>query len=182
MKGIVFNLLEECVRAAHGDNAWDALLDAAELDGAYTSLGSYPDDHLGRLVAAAASVQGVPENEILRWFGRGAIPRLAEKYPAFFRPHDSTLPFLLTLNKIIHAEVRKLYPGAQVPVFEFETRPNQELVVEYRSSRGLCALAVGMIEGAARQFGEQVTLSHPRCRQQGEDACIFHVTFAPSVG
>ena len=38
MKGIVFNLLEEVVTEAYGADAWDSLLDAAGLDGAYTSL------------------------------------------------------------------------------------------------------------------------------------------------
>jgi len=42
MKGIVFNLLEEVVTTHHGSDTWDLLLDTARLDGAYTSLGSYP--------------------------------------------------------------------------------------------------------------------------------------------
>ncbi|MBN3851729.1 heme NO-binding protein, partial [Paraburkholderia sp. Ac-20342] len=37
MKGIVFNLLEELVRREHGEDAWDDLLDAAHVQGAYTS-------------------------------------------------------------------------------------------------------------------------------------------------
>ncbi len=54
MKGIIFNLVEEVVRNRYGEDTWDELLDAAGLDGAYTSLGSYPDEELLRLVAAAA--------------------------------------------------------------------------------------------------------------------------------
>jgi hypothetical protein len=42
MKGIVFNLLEEVIRKEHGEDAWDALLEVTELDGAYTSSGAIP--------------------------------------------------------------------------------------------------------------------------------------------
>jgi hypothetical protein len=46
MKGIIFNLLEEVVIRDHGADTWDELLSATCLDGAYTSLGSYPDEHI----------------------------------------------------------------------------------------------------------------------------------------
>ena len=32
----------------------------------------------------------------------------AKRYPEFFEPHETTLEFLLTLNEMIHPEVRKL--------------------------------------------------------------------------
>ena len=50
MKGIIFNLLEEVVIRDHGADTWDELLNATSLDGAYTSLGSYPDEHIQVLV------------------------------------------------------------------------------------------------------------------------------------
>src|SRR5437773_2399002 len=121
MKGIVFNLLEQVVRQEYGEATWDQLLAAARLDGAYTSLGSYRDEDLYQLVGAAASALGLEPDAVVRWFGRKAMPLLAQKYPKFFEPHRSTRAFVLTLNDIIHPEVRKLYPGAQVPVFGFDT-------------------------------------------------------------
>src|SRR5258707_15404930 len=113
MKGIIFNLLEEVVTQQYGESTWEKLLDAAQIDGAFTSLGNYPDEHLFKLVAAASAALHQPPNEIVRWFGNRAIPLLARKYPAFFQKHRSTQAFLLTLNSIIHPEVRKLYPGAE---------------------------------------------------------------------
>ncbi|GBQ51026.1 heme NO-binding domain-containing protein [Komagataeibacter sucrofermentans] len=52
MKGIVFNILEEVVEKNHGAEAWDTLLEAANVSGAYTSLGSYPDAEMQALVVA----------------------------------------------------------------------------------------------------------------------------------
>ena len=56
MKGIVFNLLEEAVSSTYGDAAWDRLLDAAGLEGAYTSLGSYDDAEIAALEKAQGLV------------------------------------------------------------------------------------------------------------------------------
>lgn len=177
MKGIVFNLLEEVVSAQYGPEVWDTLLDDARLDGAYTSLGSYVDTQMIALVMAASRRLGVGPQEVLRWFGRHAIALLADRYPNFFEGHASTRPFILTLNDIIHPEVRKLYPGADVPEFSFDTSSPDETRIEYRSARRLCALAFGMIEGAAEHFGEQAQIAESDCMHSGAAHCSFAVSF-----
>lgn len=177
MKGIVFNLLEELVRRDHGENAWDDLLESAGLDGAYTSLGSYADEEMMRLVAAASAVLERPPEAILRWFGRNALPLLAEKYPYFLATQNSTRRFLLTLNDIIHPEVRKLYPGAIVPVFDFDTTSPDVLLMGYKSERKLCALAQGFVEGAADHYGEDLSFEHLKCMHRGDEKCVFRIRF-----
>lgn len=177
MKGIVFNLLEELVRRDHGENTWDVLLESAGLDGAYTSLGSYADEELMKLVAAASGALQVPSETILLWFGRHAMPLLAAKYPSFFASQSTTRPFLLTLNDIIHPEVRKLYPGAHVPVFDFDTSSPDVLLMGYKSEKQLCALAQGFVEGAADHYGEDVSFEHVQCMHRGDEKCVFRIAF-----
>ena len=179
MKGIVFNLLADLVRRDFGDDAWDDLLDAARASGSYTSLGTYEDEELIRLVAAAATALDRTPSDILRWYGRGAMPMLAQKYPHFFAAPASTRPFLLTLNHIIHPEVRKLYPGAGVPEFAYPDASGDALVMEYRSARQLCMLAEGFISGAADHFGETVTIEQPECMHRGDARCLVRLTFVP---
>lgn len=177
MKGIIFNLLEEVVRKEYGEETWPALLDAAQLDGVYTSLGNYPDSDLTKLVAAASTALNLPPNAIVRWFGVNALPLLAEKYAKFFQPHKSTRSFVLTVNSIIHPEVRKLYPGAYVPEFEFDASSPDVLVMKYGSTRKLCALAEGFVEGAATHFGETVQMKHPQCMHRGDEQCVLEFSF-----
>lgn len=177
MKGIVFNLLEDVITAQHGERTWDKLLEAARLEGAYTSLGSYPDSDLDRLVGAASAALNLPGDRIVRSFGRDAIPLLAERYPAFFEPHHSARPFILTLNDIIHPEVRKLYPGAQAPNFEFDESSPDVLSIGYKSERKMCAFAEGLIEGAAAYFGEQAQIEQPRCVTRGDAQCLLLCSF-----
>lgn len=180
MKGVIFNLAEEVIVASHGEDTWDALLDAAGLDGSYTSLGNYPDSDLFRLVDAASSLLGVPAGDVVRTLGEGALPLLAGRYPAFFAGHSSTRSFVLTLNEVIHSEVRKLYPGAEVPEFDFDDSDPACLVVSYRSPRKLCALAEGFILGAARHYGEEATLDQTCCLHRGDDHCLIRCRFTPT--
>lgn len=179
MKGIVFNLLEEVVSNSYGDAAWDHLLDAAGLDGAYTSLGSYSDDEIFALVKVASDTLALPQDDVLRWFGRQAMPLLAARYPAFFANHADPRSFLLTLNSIIHPEVRKLYPGAQTPVFDFDTSLSDLLAIGYNSPRRLCALAEGFMQGAAEYYGQRADIVQTECMHHGAERCLFHVRTMP---
>lgn len=177
MKGIVFNLLEEAVSGDFGEATWDHLLDEAGLDGAYTSLGSYDDAEVVRLVEVASRALQIPPQDVLIWFGRRAMPLLVKRYPQFFGGHATARSFLLTLNSLIHPEVRKLYPGATPPVFDFDTSDSETLVIGYNSARRLCALAEGFMQGAAEHYGEQAQVRQSHCMHDGADKCVFHVQF-----
>lgn len=182
MKGIIFNLLEDMVSGQDGDAAWDELLDAAALDGGYSAIGNYPDQELLDLVSAAAAASGVDPDEITRAFGRHALTGLAARYPQFFDPHTSTRDFLLTLNDVIHPEVRKLHPEADPPVFDYDTSDPHRLGIGYSSARRLCVFAEGMIVGAARHFGEDVRVTQSQCMNEGADHCLIECTFAGPGG
>ena len=124
----------------------------------------------------------MPAEDIIRWFGRNALPLLAKSYPKFFEPHDSTRPFVLTLNDIIHPEVRKLYPGADVPVFDFDTSSDEVLVMDYVSRRQLCSFAEGLIEGAADHYGETVSIEQSQCMGRGDSKCVLEITLGRASG
>ncbi len=177
MKGIVFNLLEQLVARDFGEGTWDALLDASGLDGAYTSLGNYPDEDLFKLVGAAAQRLDMPPDDVVSWLGRNALPLFALRYPQLFAPHNSTRSFVLTLNDIIHPEVRKLYPGADVPEFDFDSR-DEVLVMGYRSPRKMCSFAEGLLLGAGDHYGERLTIEQPLCMKRGDDHCVLEIAFS----
>ncbi len=177
MKGVIFNLIEEVVAEAFGADAWDAMLDSAGLDGAYTSLGSYPDAELTGLVRAGAELTGTPADALVRDIGRLAIPRLEARYPQFFAGAGDARAFILALNTIIHPEVRKLYSGAHCPHFHFATQ-GRSLLLGYDSPRRLCHLAHGFIDGLALRYDEQITVSQPRCMHRGDAMCQLQIDWA----
>ncbi len=181
MKGIIFNLLEDVVHSNFGPDAWDDMIENARVSGVYTSLGNYPHGELLALIDEFSARHASSRDELLVWFGRHAIPLLAERYADFFVPHERLKPFLLTLNDVIHSEVRKLYPGGEPPVFLFESPADDddaELLIRYRSRRKLCKLAEGFTMGAADYFGETVTVEQTQCMLDGEDECRLLCSFA----
>lgn len=179
MKGVVFNLLEETVTRAFGADTWDALVDASGVSGAYTSLGNYPDAEIEALVAAAMAALSLNRDQVLRWFGQNAIPVLAELYPDFFRAADARA-FTEGVNSIIHAEVRKLYPGAACPHFRLSQGASGDLVMDYLSTRNMCALAQGFVEGTATWYGEQADFRHTACTAHGDPHCTFAIAWSPA--
>lgn len=178
MKGVVFDLLEDIVTDEYGADAWDDLLSAAGLEGAYTTLGSYPDEDLLALVGAASGALKLPPDEVVRWFGRRAMPRFAERHEDLLARYRSTQDLVLGLNDIIHPEVRKLYPGAFVPEFGYdEVRPGH-VAMSYVSPRRLCAFAEGLVQGATDVYGERVEIAQPECMLRGDARCLIVLDFA----
>ena len=162
----------------HGERVWDDVLEAAGSDGIYTAVGSYPDEELNSLVGAAAGMLDVTSDDLVREFGRKAIPHFAERYPQFFAPHSNTRSFVLTLNEVIHPEVRKLFPGADVPTFEFSLPDDQTVELAYVSKRRLCSFAEGLILGATGHYGETVEMRQTSCMKRGDERCVLRCTFA----
>ncbi len=102
---------------------------------------------------------------------------MAARFPHFFTPHTDTRSFVLTLNEIIHPEVRKLYPGADVPEFGFDNSQEHALFMRYNSARKMCAFAQGLIEGAAAYYGEEVDFRQAECMHRGDPECVFEIAF-----
>ena len=171
----MFNLLEEVVQRRAGPDLWDDLLAQAGVDGAWTSLGNYSDAEMAGLVEAAADRLGMSAPQALRWFGENAMPLLKERYPALFAGHASSRDFILSVNSMIHPEVRKLYSGASCPFFHFHEGPEGTVSLGYNSPRKMCALADGFMRGAARLFCEEVAVSHRSCMHRGDDRCVMEL-------
>ncbi len=175
MKGVVFNLLEEAVRREFGPDVWDDLLDEANVQGAYTSLGNYSDEEIVALVSTAATKLKLSNGDVLRWFGERAMPILKEKYPTLFQNHSSARNFVLSVNSIIHPEVRKLYSGASCPFFHFREGENGSVMMGYESSRKMCDLADGFVRGASKIFCEEVEINHQTCMNHGAEKCLMEI-------
>lgn len=181
MKGVVFTLLQQVVTDEYGEATWDGLIDAAGVTGAYTSVSTYPDEEMDALVAAAASALGMPGDEVLTWFGRRCMPLFAATYPAVFEGHGSARSLVLALNDVIHPEVRKLFPGAYVPEFDYDASSPDGLTISYSSKRRLCSFAEGLIHGASDHFGEIATVVHRRCMKAGDPTCEITCTFVKAA-
>ncbi len=176
MKGIVFTMLADMVIEKFGLDVWDELLTKTGDDGIYVSTETYPDEALTALVVAAHEKSGIPVNDLVRAFGEYMFPLFYKKNPSFFLEGQTLKEFLLTVDQVIHVEVRKLHPGVNLPEFNYVDEKDSELTMIYASPRKLCMLAEGLISGAAKHFNTEYKLDHSSCMHDGAESCELHLT------
>lgn len=176
MKGVIFNLVEDVVRQEHGDDFWDGVIEASGVSGAYTSLGTYPDGELDALASTVALRTGAGPSDVVRHVAHDGIPMLAERYPEFFTPHTDARSFLLSLNTVVHPEVRRLFPGAHVPEFAFRFPEPDVIELVYAGERRRCDMAEGLVLGAGRYYDQVLEVVQPECVRRGGDRCVLRVS------
>jgi hypothetical protein len=184
MKGIVFNLLEKMVTERFGIEAWEGLLERATLktpNGAFLGSQTYPDEDLMSLVASASEATKIPAEQLVQAFGLFMFPHLAALAPSFLEGHKRAKDFLLSVDRVIHVEVRKLHPGSVLPRFTCEDPAPDRLVMIYQSRRNLCDLAIGLIEGAGKHFGERIGIEQTKCVKRGDANCHLSLTFSAAA-
>lgn len=160
MKGIVFTEFLDMVEQRYSLDMVDALLDAVQpvCGGAYTAVGTYPHEDMVALVLALSQRVDVPPAQLLQAFGEHLAGRFVRLYPQFFAQTQDTLEFLAGVEDVIHVEVRKLYPDAELPRFQVEAREPGRLVLRYLSSRHLEDFAEGLMRGCAHHFGQSLQI------------------------
>jgi len=160
MKGMVFTEFLEMVESKFSADMVDDIIDDANLPngGAYTAVGTYDHAELVAMVVALSKRTDIAVPALVQVFGEHLFGRFHALYPSFFQGVTSALDFLEGIESVIHTEVRKLYPDAQLPQFEC-TRSDDGLQMLYSSPRHFGDLAEGLIKGAVAHFGDvlQVT-------------------------
>ena len=178
MKGIVFTEFLEMVEEKFSPAVVDDIIAACDLPsgGSYTAVGTYEHDEIVQLVGALSRLTGQPVPDLLRAFGRHLFGRFAAIYPQFFRGVHSAFAFLMNIETHIHAEVKKLYPDAELPSFECHLPGADRMEMVYRSSRPFAALAEGLITGCAEHFAEHISIDSESLSGDGNCAVRFRLT------
>ena len=146
----------ELVEQQFGMDTLDDIIEAAKLpnDGAYTATGTYDYQEIVKLVMLLSQKTGVPIPNLLHSFGKFLFNRFAQNYGVFFEGVPDARTFLSRIEGVIHVEVRKLYPDAELPRFEHRTLDDGSFQLDYFSARQFEDLAHGLIEGCCEHFNE----------------------------
>lgn len=160
MKGIVFTEFLEMVEDRFSPEVADQIIEQSDPSsgGAYTAVGTYDPQEMMQLVVSLSQVSGTPVPDLLKTFGRHLFGRFYKGYPRFFVGINNTLDFLKTIESVIHVEVLKLYPDAELPRFECVSAEPGKLVLVYRSARRLADLAEGLMLGCADHYGSTLDI------------------------
>lgn len=176
MKGVVFDILRDMVEESYGLEGWQSIIDKAGSNGIFVSTKTYQDAELMALVSAASDITGISINDLVFAFGEFMIPNFYKRFPELFNGAPNFIKFLISVDQIIHVEVRKLYPDAGLPTFDYSDESPTALTMIYKSPRKLCRLAEGLISGSAKHFDQQYLIKHDPCMHDGHDHCSLKVS------
>ena len=162
MKGMVLRGLVEHMESAFGLDVADKVLLEADLPsgGAYTTVGVYDHAEVLEIVTHLSRHTGVDGAVLVDGFGEFLFPKLVDAHPEFLEDQDDLFTFLEGIEGIIHVNVRRLYPEAELPRFACARQGDGQLMMEYQSHRPFAGLVPGLIRGASRHFGEVVEIDH----------------------
>lgn len=139
----------------------------------------YDDELMEKGVGIVNQLTRIPVGLLLREYGRYYIANaLTGKLCSYLLSQIHSGRDLLLAMRDTHAGMRVAFEGATPPVFEYGVGhdPN-EIILTYRSERGLCSVLHGAIEGAAIRYNERVHALERACVKQGAMACRFEVRF-----
>jgi Haem-NO-binding len=160
VKGLVFTEFLDLVETEFGLEIADSILEnlKSETGGAYTTVGTYDHSELLQMVGSLSELTNIAVPDLVRTFGTHLFGRFAVVFPAYCDGADSTFQFLRIVEGLIHQEVRRLYPDAELPNLDCEVLSADSIAVEYRSSRPFADLAHGMILGCIAHYGETISV------------------------
>lgn len=173
MKGMVFTEFLEMVEDRFSLEIADRIIEASNLPsgGAYTAVGTYDHEEMIQLVTHLSTETEIAVPDLLRTFGKHLFGRFVGSYPQFFEGVASTFGFLGNIEGYIHVEVRKLYPDADLPSFEYDTSEPGRLTMVYRSTRPFADLAEGLILGSIEHFDETIEVQREDL-SEGRGTCV----------
>ena len=159
MKGLVFKEFINLIENSYGDEMVEKMIDEANLSskGAYTSVGTYDHNEIIKLISRLSLETTVPISSLVKFFGKNLTKIFLRKFPNFFQ-NQNTFSLLKSVDSIIHVEVKKLYPDAELPRFIYEEINEKHLIMDYISTRPFADLAEGLIFGVIDHYNENVQM------------------------
>jgi len=159
MKGLIFSHLLQYVEKEYDTKTKDLMLahaGSSSADGVYHEGDSYPYEEIFLLVGNLSTITNVSMAKTFENFGEYLFIQLARAFSHFFSPNETLFGFLQKLESHIHLEVRKKFPDANLPGFDFEPIDENNLKMIYKSERAMSDFGMGMIKGAAIWFNRKV--------------------------
>ena len=101
-------------------------------------------------------------------------------HPAYFAHHTTSFDLLSNLETEIHAEIRKLDDGADLPAMEAERQSSHGYIFIYRSKRRLIEVCHGAIEASMAYYREAGHITRNLVETPVESIAVFHVHLTQS--
>lgn len=160
MKGIILSEFIEYIEQELGESAAQKIIDQSELEseGAYSRVGLYDYQELISLLTNTASLTQRDADSLLDGFSDHLFAMFKRDYGAFFDGVNNAAEMLMQIDNHIHVEVKKLYPDAELPTFNYSINDKQQLILNYSSPRPLASVAQALVQACLKYFGNNEQL------------------------
>ncbi|PZR14806.1 MAG: heme NO-binding protein [Azospirillum brasilense] len=143
---------------------------------------NYADGEFEHLLEAAIATTGLSRPALIEAYATAFLERAKTLFPGFFSLPGGARGFLrrqAAIHVSIAAGLRSPEERRDVKdKFHIEDGERGDLVVSYQSPSQLCDLYQALAHGAAREFGETLTLTELRCQHRdGGSGCVFRLSF-----
>ncbi|GMQ63688.1 heme NO-binding domain-containing protein [Vallitalea maricola] len=158
MKGTVVSTWIKTCRKQYSENIINEALESLgwKANQTFSPLEDVEDTRVFKLFSTIASKVNVSKDKLWRTIGKDNIKTFQQDYPGFFH-HDNLYHFLKSMDDV-HSVVMKRIKGAKPPKLQFKAISRREVIFTYNSHRGMFDYFMGLIEGAAEYFNEQIEI------------------------
>ncbi|MBZ4665376.1 MAG: methyl-accepting chemotaxis sensory transducer [Mahella sp.] len=156
MKGTIVSTWISTLRELYGKDTVNAALERLDWDvnRIIAPLDDIADEQAKAIIEQVAHDVGKEPANVWRDLGRHNIYTFSKWFPSYFE--RSSLKGFLLMMDAVHAQLTKIIRGAKPPrLICTEITPDQ-VDMEYISKRGLFDYFLGLLEGSAAFFNEQL--------------------------
>lgn len=174
MKGTVVSTWIKTCRKQYSENIINEALESLgwKANQTFSPLEDVEDTRVFKLFSTIASKVNVSEDKLWKSIGKDNIRTFQQDYPGFFH-HDNLYHFLKSMDDV-HSVVMKRIKGAKPPKLQFKAISRREVIFTYNSHRGMFDYFMGLVEGAAEYFNEQIEIKQ---LEKNENLLKLKLTF-----
>ncbi|MBF0152579.1 MAG: heme NO-binding domain-containing protein [Magnetococcales bacterium] len=180
MLGIIFLAMEDFLETSVGAGAW-ARAQSLAMTGnkEYVPEVDYPDQELMTLFRVATRLLETDLDAMLERMGQHMGSGLVEMGVSMglIEAHWTTMDILENLALILQGAMESQNVNIEPPAIRTLRLRHGETAIVYFSSRHLCSLLHGIIQGIGDYFDEPIVLKEHLCMKNGSLLCRSSVTF-----
>ncbi|GAU75481.1 heme NO-binding domain-containing protein [Fusibacter sp. 3D3] len=179
MKGTVVNIWLNTISSMFGENHRNEIMKKEGWNPSrmITPLEEIEDAKVFSLMKAFATSKGMKTEDMWRKLGQNNIESFYKWFPSYF-DKSSAKSFMMLMDKV-HTQLTKMIPGAKPPRLMPEEIDDKNVIITYKSKRGLVDYLMGLIEGAGKHFNEKIEakILDKSVGSDGVHTVRVHITF-----
>jgi Haem-NO-binding len=163
MKATITNCLAELVETKFGKDKWDAILKDSGLQSQASQFrippSDVPDEQVYKLLASTCKVLKITSEQAADAFGSYWCCTYAPRiYSSIVKRFKNAKEMILGLDGV-HVTMTETIPNAKPPRFQYKWEGDHTLLIEYKSSRNIIDIYIGLLKGVGEFYKERLVVT-----------------------